>query len=102
MILLRNFEETAVNDRTKNKKNVQGKYLVCHGNPGSVSEVPSVVCFSGEVKKPGTLHVQIMGDLLKTDLFELKDPISDDDNLDKFSKTDYNLGQVSQFLRTSL
>lgn len=72
---MRNFEETVLNDRTKNKKPLQS-----------------------ESRKPGQFFIQIIGEHRKTDLFELKDAVSDENNLDQFYRTDNYLGKVLLFL----
>jgi hypothetical protein len=53
-----------------------------------------------EAKKPGQLFVQIIGEENKTEFFELKNAESDENNEDKFHRTDAYLGTViNQFNR---
>ena len=51
-----------------------------------------------ENKSKGEVYVQIIGDKKKTDLFSLKNAVSDDENLDVFSKVDLDLGKVKIFI----
>jgi hypothetical protein len=49
-------------------------------------------------KKPGKVMIQIIGDKKSTDLFQLKESTSDDDQIDLFTKVDNDLGMIKNVL----
>lgn len=71
--MIRNKEEVTLNNRSKLKK--------AHKNEG---------------KSYGQLLLQIFGEKKNTDVFALKDPQTNENDLDEYFKTENDMGKVQK------